>query len=403
MYGPVLAGASRGTRKERGTASRTEASRFPEPLLFSVLVAPSSHGAALGQARQVSSHAGFPRDALWPWGAAPTTSPSLADLQPTQTTPRKLPPLNQHSPSSPHMRAHGTAEQPTPARLSATLRLAHGTNLSARADRSTAWLKGRRHQGTPATDIPNWAARWGPLSSRVGAEAAVGDSSTWRLQQRTNRPTDIDCDRTLLCSLWGCFTQPFAAFLPRPTSWQSCSRVDEAKLLCVNGNPAVKPSDGPKRTGSTQSRLNRIRPHREAVLQKNLWDGTNAPDGDGDGRQISWRLLGRVRSARTAASSKRSRHANELGPALTSTAAACPGIIAAQMSATGGESGASVPLTHSVRPQVSLSNRTAVLSGYQRCRQQVGRDRRDGRKGQVASIRIDPSSPTPVASALGAP
>lgn len=91
------------------------------------------------------------------------------------------------------------------------------------------------------------------------------------------------------------------------------------------------------------------------MLQKNLWDGTNAPDGDGDGRQISWRLLGRVRSARTAASSKRSRHPNELGPALTSTAAACPGIIAAQMSATGGESGASVPLTHSVRPQVSLS------------------------------------------------
>lgn len=236
MYGPVLAGASRGTRKERGTASRTEASRFPEPLLFSVLVAPSSHGAALGQARQVSSHAGFPRDALWPWGAAPTTSPSLADLQPTQTTPRKLPPLNQHSPSSPHMRAHGTAEQPTPARLSATLRLAHGTNLSARADRSTAWLMGRRHQGTPATDIPNWAARWGPLSSRVGAEAAVGDSSTCedqsgaphvpgiaatppqgRMQQRTNRPTDIDCDRTLLCSLWGCFTRPFAAF-PAPAN-----------------------------------------------------------------------------------------------------------------------------------------------------------------------------------------
>ncbi|PWI75235.1 hypothetical protein PCL_05893 [Purpureocillium lilacinum] len=223
-------------KSEGRQAEQLRATRFPEPLLFSVLVAPSSHGAALGQARQVSSHAGFPRDALWPWGAAPTTSPSLADLQPTQTTPRKLPPLNQHSPSSPHMRAHGTAEQPTPARLSATLRLAHGTNLSARADRSTAWLKGRRHQGTPATDIPNWAARWGPLSSRVGAEAAVGDSSTCedqsgaphvpgiaatppqgRLQQRTNRPTDIDCDRTLLCSLWGCFTRPFAAF-PAPAN-----------------------------------------------------------------------------------------------------------------------------------------------------------------------------------------
>ncbi|KAK4089793.1 hypothetical protein Purlil1_5896 [Purpureocillium lilacinum] len=127
-----------------------------------------------------------------------------------------------------------------------------------------------------------------------------------------------------------------------------------------------------------------MRPHREAVLQKNLWDGTNAPDGDGDGRQISWRLLGRVRSARTAASSKRSRHANELGPALTSTAAACPGIIAAQMSATGGESGASVPLTHSVRPQVSLSL-TARPSCLGTNDVANSRAKRGGESGRVAN------------------